>query len=398
MDSFTLRELAEKERLPLVKLRDGIGKGIIVVLKHKDNQNACAIGTGCYTKVNMNLGVSMASPLELELRKLRVCEGLGTDTVMDLSTKDTVRTLKTMLEHAQVPVGTVPIYGCLDAGEEEFLKAIENHVKAGASFITVHAAITRKGAGLAIRRRITKIVSRGGAILAKYMEDNEKENPLYTNIEHIIGMMKGTGCAMSVGDALRPGCLADAMDKAMLLEMRVQAEIVDKCRAQKVPVFCEGPGHMPFDRIAECMRLQKRVQKGAPYYVLGPLVTDVALGYDHINAAIGATAAAIAGVDFLCGLTPSEHYALPTLEDVRQGIIAFKIAAHAADVVKKPQAMKRDNEMSRARFKLDWKTQEKLAITGFKLPCELGLKDSAPCSMCLSLCPMNIIGKMKKKN
>ncbi|VVB66434.1 Phosphomethylpyrimidine synthase [Candidatus Gugararchaeum adminiculabundum] len=395
MVKLSLAELAAREGADLRQLENDIASGRVIPLKHKGNEHAVLLGYNLSTKLNTNLGVNLASPLEQELQKVRVAELHGTDTVMDLSTKDTNQTLQAILDYSSVPVGTVPIYNCSDAtSDEPFLKAIEDHVKIGASFLTIHAAITQEGAKLALRKRITKIVSRGGGILARYMSETGKENPLLRNFDQILDIMSGTGCALSIGDSLRPGCLADSMDEAMLLEMKVQGDLVLRSRERKVPVFCEGPGHMPFDKIDECMKLQKKVQHNAPYYVLGPLVTDRAMPYDHINAAIGATQAAISGVEFLCVLTPSEHWSLPNLEQIRDGVIAFKIAATAADVVKKRKGfMEKENEMAKARFNLDWTTQNKLSIP--QVP--VNVKDKAPCTMCLALCPMAASRKISEK-
>ncbi len=384
-----MRELAKKEGIEAKALEEELASGRAVVLKH--GKNPVALNRLCRTKINTNLGLSMQGSLETELKKLEVAVEYGTDAVMDLSTRDGTSSLKAMVLHSSVPVGSVPIYSCYPApSEEDFLKAVEEHVRLGASFITVHSAITRESAGKALKNRITRIVSRGGGILAKYMNENNAENPLYKNFEQVLDICRDGDCAISLGDALRPGCLADANDEAMLLELKLQGEQVLQARKKGVQVFCEGPGHMPYGAIAANAALQKKLCHGAPYYVLGPLVTDRALGYDHLNAAIGATAAAVAGAEFLCAVTPSEHFALPSIDDIRDGVIAFKIAAHAADVVKFPHLRKQDDEMSRARYALDWKRQEALSLTGKKIHCSAG----KPCSMCGELCPMKITSEL----
>jgi len=386
-------QLARQERMPLPEFRKRVKSGRIVVLKHKKNPAATCLGAGCTTKVNTNLGISLASPLENELCKLRVAEHHGADTVMDLSTRDTLETLRTMIKHSNIPVGSVPIYSCFsNPGEDDFLKAVEAHVKHGTSYCTIHAAALREGVEYA-KARVVKIVSRGGGIMAKYMHDTGKENPLYTNFDSILDIMKDTGCAISLGDALRPGGLADANDRAQLHELRVQSKLVLRARKAGVPVFCEGPGHMPLHTIADNMRLQKNVCHGAPYYVLGPLTTDRALGDDDVSGAIGGAIASAAGADFLCVVTPQEHYSLPTLEGIRDGTISTKIAAHSGDYVKLPWTREKDLKMSEARYALDWTAQKKYSITQR----DVKVKDGAPCTMCLGLCPMNMLDHIIKE-
>ncbi|MBI5036706.1 phosphomethylpyrimidine synthase ThiC [Candidatus Micrarchaeota archaeon] len=382
-----MKELAEREGIDAKALEQELKAGRAVVLKHA--KNPIVLNRFCSTKINANLGTSMQSSPEAELKKASVAIEHGTDTIMDLSTRDTVHSLKRIISASRVPVGSVPIYSCFPSPtEDDFLKAIEAHAKAGASFVTVHSAITRGSAEKAMNR-ITKIVSRGGGIIAKYMKENSAENPLYRNFDKVLEICKNADCAISLGDALRAGSLADANDEAMLAELKLQGEQVLKARKEGVQVFCEGPGHMPFDTIAKNVALQKEWCHYAPYYVLGPLVTDRALGYDHLNAAIGATAAAVAGAEFLCAVTPSEHFALPTVEDIKEGVIAFKIAAHAADVVKLGRREK-DDEMSRARYALDWRKQEELSITKKKINCA----SNKPCTMCGELCPMKIVSEL----
>ncbi|OIO20974.1 phosphomethylpyrimidine synthase ThiC [Candidatus Micrarchaeota archaeon CG11_big_fil_rev_8_21_14_0_20_47_5] len=378
-----LREIAKKEKISVQKLECELKAGRAVLLCH-NKKPSCILSNLCTTKINTNLGISAQNGLAQEINKLEIAQYYGTDTVMDLSTKNTLYTLRTFLKNSSVPVGSVPIYECFPSpSEEDFLHSIEKHIKAGASFLTIHAAFKRSAIPLAAKR-ITKIVSRGGGILAEYMVRNKCENPLYANFDNILDLLEGTDCAISLGDALRPGCIADANDSAQLSELKTQGELVLRSRERKVPVFCEGPGHMPLNTIVENVKLQKKWCHKAPYYVLGPLVSDTALGYDHISSAIGATVAAAAGVEFLCAVTPSEHYRLPTLEDIKEGVIAYKIAAHSADICKLKGASKRDLELSRARYALDWRTQEKLSITRKKVE----TCDNTPCSMCKELCPM----------
>jgi phosphomethylpyrimidine synthase len=335
----------------------------------------------------------MSSPLSAELEKIRVAEHHGADTIMDLSTRDGPANLRSSIAHSKIPVGAVPIYTCFGHPDEDaFVRQVEAYAKTGAAYLTIHSAALRQGVEYA-KKRVTKIVSRGGGIIAKYMHDTGKENPLYTNYDAILDIMRDSECVISLGDALRPGSLADANDKAQLHELKVQGELVLRARKAGVQVFCEGPGHMPLHTIADNMRLQKRVCHNAPYYVLGPLTTDRALGDDDVTGAIGGSIASAAGADFLCVVTPQEHYSLPTLEGIRDGTIATKIAAHSGDYVKLPWVRSLDLEMSKARFALDWTTQKKYSVTKR----DVQVKDGAPCTMCLGLCPMNLLDHIIKE-
>lgn len=384
--------LAAREHMPLATFRKRVEAGQIVIFKHRSEPAACAVGAGCTTKVNTNLGASLSSPLEKELEKIRVAEYHGADTIMDLSTRNGAENLKAAINYSKIPVGAVPIYACFGHPDEDaFVRQAEQYAKTGAAYLTIHAAALRQGVEYA-KKRVTKIVSRGGGIIAKYMHDTGKENPLYTNFDSILDIMKDANCVISLGDALRPGSLADANDRAQLHELKVQGELVLRARKAGVQVFCEGPGHMPLHTIADNMRLQKKVCHGAPYYVLGPLTTDRALGDDDVCGAVGGAIASAAGADFLCVVTPQEHYSLPTLEGVRDGTIATKIAAHSGDYVKLPWVRGLDLEMSKARYALDWTTQKKYSVTKR----EVHSQDGAPCTMCLGLCPMNLLDHIIK--
>lgn len=367
--------------------------GQVVALKHKDNTHACFIGLGCRTKINTNLGVSLSSPLKTELRKLNSAISAGADSVMDLSTRDTNETLRAIIKHSSIPVGSVPIYSCFRAeSPDKFMNAIRDHLNIGASFLTIHAALTKQGLVLS-KKRVLGIVSRGGCLISRYMSQTGEENPLYTDFDYVLEMFKGTGAGLSIGDALRPGALADANDAAQLLELRLQRELVKKCLAARVPVFCEGPGHMPLQTINANIRLQKKLCYGVPYYVLGPLVTDLGVGYDHITAAMGGAIAASSGADFLCVVTPAEHMSLPTEQDIRDGTLATKLAAHAADISKYGSSESvPDLSMSRARAALDWKAQTSLS---FAKP-NIRLKKDAPCAMCGDLCAILQMRKLRK--
>lgn len=402
-----IKQIASKEKIEERKLRELINNGRVCIFGK--GEKAIGIGELLSTKTNANIGTSPDyCDVEEELKKLKAAEEAGADTVMDLSTGgNTLENLKTIIKNARIPAGSVPVYsavcnssarkkGLFDLSEDDFLRAVEEHVRAGVDFITVHSAITREGVKLA-RKRVLKIVSRGGSFLAAWMTENNKENPLYTNFDCILELVRAKNIAISLGDALRPGCLADANDEAQLHELKVQGELVKKCFAAKVGVVCEGPGHVPLNQIAEHIKFQKRVCSNAPYYLLGPIVTDVAPGYDHISSAIGAAVAAAAGADYICVVTPSEHLALPTAEDVREGVMAARIAAHAGDVAKYGEKFaERDKQMSLARAKLDWEKQFQLALDSRKAR-EIKEKrktKSKACSMCGEYCAYKISGKL----
>ncbi|MBI5159545.1 phosphomethylpyrimidine synthase ThiC [Candidatus Micrarchaeota archaeon] len=398
-----LKQISSKEKIEEKKLAELVEKGRACVFGR--GEKAIGIGELLSTKTNANIGTSPDfCDVQEELKKLRASEQAGADTVMDLSTGgDTIENLKTIVKHARIPVGSVPVYSAIcsattkrkkisDLSEDNFMKAVEEHAKAGVDFTTVHCAITSEAVKLA-RKRVLKIVSRGGSFLAAWMTANEKENPLYKNFEAVIEIAKAHGIAISLGDALRPGCIADANDEAQLHELKVQGELVKKCIAAKVGVVCEGPGHVPLNEIAEHVKFQKKICSNAPYYLLGPIVTDIAPGYDHITSAIGAAVAAAAGADYICVVTPSEHLALPTAEDVREGVMTARIAAHAGDIAKYGQRFsERDKEMSVARAKLDWEKQFQQALDEKKareIKEKRNTKTKA-CSMCGEYCAYKI--------
>lgn len=386
-----LRKLASAEGIRPEKLKRALAANHVVVLYHK-NKPALLLGEGCSTKINTNIGVSLHSPFETEIAKLHAAVECGTDTLMDLSTVNTLHSLRTIIKHSSVPVGSVPIYNCSNStNEDEFINAVAEHISLGASFVTLHAAITKRNLALS-KKRVLPIVSRGGSFIAKYILKTGKENPLYKNFDYLLELMRGTGCAISLGDALRPGAISDAHDAAQLAELRTQSMLVKKCLQKKIPVFCEGPGHMSLDKIGKDVTLQKKLCYGVPYYTLGPLVTDIALGYDHISAAIGGALAAAAGVDFLCVVTPSEHLSLPTECDIREGVIATKLAAHAGDIVKLKKTS-RDLSLSKARAALDWKRQLRFSLTKPNIK----IKKGSPCSMCDKLCSIKTMNGLFKK-
>jgi phosphomethylpyrimidine synthase len=356
-----------------------------------------AVGRAFRTRVNANIGRSTesSSPAQ-EMLKLGVALRAGADTVMDLSVGDGLAELRrSMLAGCPAPLGTVPIYEAmwragnrverLDA--DGLLAVIAEQAEQGVDFMTLHAGILRRHVDLAVRR-LMGIVSRGGAVLAEWMVGRGRENPLYERWDDVMDICGRHDVTVSLGDGLRPGCLADASDEAQFAELDVLGELVRRCREREVQVMVEGPGHIPFDQIRMNMERQQRVCDGAPFYVLGPVVTDIAPGYDHITSCIGATAAATYGASLLCYVTPAEHLGLPTLEDVHAGVIAYRIAAHAADVARGlPGARGLDDEISRARMAFDWDRQFALALDGDAARCRYErarAKGEEPdhCSMC----------------
>jgi len=396
-----VREVAKREGVDANKLRDSVAHGRAAIFSHAGT--ACGIGRDLTTKVNANFGMSpdFADPDD-EMKKLAAAVSAGTDTVMDLSIAgDALSLLKRVVRESPVPVGSVPVYtavlegkrkgrGIPDLTEDDFLSAIEAHLDAGVNFVTVHAAITREGAALA-QKRVLRVVSRGGCFLSAWMRETGKENPYFTHLDTVLDMLAERDVVLSIGDALRPGALADAHDEAQLLELKLQGGIVKKCIAKGVQVICEGPGHMPLNLIGKNVKLQKKLCLGAPYYVLGPLPTDIGVGYDHIVSAMGGAIAAAAGADFLCAVSRSEHAALPTPEDVYEGVVASRLAAHAGDIVKRKGAS-RDRAMSVARAKLDWAAQFRCALYPEKAQAlrEARGTKSAGCSMCGEYCAYKI--------
>ena len=330
------------------------------------------IGRLISTKINANIGASpVSSTTDEEVEKLRWAQRFGADTVMDLSTGGDLATCRqAIIDHSTVPIGTVPIYSMIlgrpieELTYDLILKEIERQAQQGVDYFTIHAGVLREHLPL-IRRRTTGIVSRGGSLLAKWMIHHGKQNPMYELFDEISAIMRAYDVTYSLGDGLRPGCLADASDAAQLAELHVLGELVQRARAAGVQAMVEGPGHVPLDQIAFNMQLQQRVCDDAPFYVLGPLVTDVFPGYDHITSAIGATEAARAGAAMLCYVTPKEHVGLPKAEDVKAGCIAYKIAAHAGDIARGIAGARQwDDDLSRARAALNWPKQFELAFDG----------------------------------
>ena len=374
-----MKTVAEKEHVDVLWLRDQVSQGRVVIPANKRHTLLvpCGIGEGLSIKVNANIGTSSdRAILDEELEKLRVSIKAGADSVMDLSTGGEVdANRRAILKESAIPVGTVPIYqavvetveqegGLIHLTVDKIFEVIERQAGDGVDFMTVHCGLTRDALEmLRMEQRVTDIVSRGGAFLTTWMLHHDKENPLYENYDRLLSIAKKYDITLSLGDGLRPGCLADATDRAQIHELMALGHLTQVAWEQNVQVMIEGPGHIPLNEIETNVIIQKRLCHNAPFYVLGPLVTDIAAGYDHVACAIGGALAGAAGADFLCYVTPAEHLCLPGIEDVREGVVVTKIAAHAADIARGNRiAMERDRQMSLARKKLDWETQLKLAV------------------------------------
>ncbi len=368
-----MARVAAREKLPPEHIRDEVARGRMVIPANLNHPELDPIGIGIAAtcKINANIGNSaITSDAQHELEKLALCLKHGADTVMDLSTGGNIPGIREAIIRASpIPLGTVPIYECLvhvdevpDLTPRILLDIIEKQAQQGVDYMTIHAGLLRDHIPLAAKR-VTGIVSRGGAMMAQWMLANKAENPLYTHFDAICEIFKKYDVTFSLGDGLRPGCLADASDGAQFGELKVLGELTRKAWSHDVQVMVEGPGHVPLDQIPMNMEKERELCDEAPFYVLGPLVTDIAPGYDHITSAIGAALAAQHGAAMLCYVTPKEHLGLPDLEDVRQGIIAYKIAAHAADIARhRPGARDRDDALSRARYAFDWKKQFELSL------------------------------------
>ncbi|MDO8586282.1 MAG: phosphomethylpyrimidine synthase ThiC [Armatimonadota bacterium] len=406
-----MRFAAAAECCEAQTILDGVAAGRIVIPSNVNGEltEPRAIGAGLKTKVNANIGASQDYPdVDEELAKLTTALEAGADAVMDLSTGGDVAAIRREIRAGcPVPLGTVPIYeaavrviaergSVVDLTADDLFSVIESQAREGVDFMTLHCGVTRESvARLQKQGRLTDVVSRGGAFLVCWMLGNESENPLYTRYDDILEIAREHDVTLSLGDGLRPGSLADATDRAQVQELIILGELVKRARAAGVQAMVEGPGHVPLDQIAANVMLQKRLCEGAPFYVLGPIVTDVAPGYDHITSAIGGALAAMAGADFLCYVTPSEHLGLPTVEDVREGVIAARIAGHAADVAKGVRgAMDWDCRMSSARKARDWAKQVELAIDPVRAGAvreKRSAGDEDVCSMCSSFCAMKIV-------
>jgi phosphomethylpyrimidine synthase len=404
--------VAQHEEVDAELIRQSVAQGTIVIPANTNHTNLvpCGIGQGLKTKVNANIGTSSDfGNIDTELGKLRVAIDAGADAVMDLSTGSDISAIRqAIIASSSLPIGTVPIYQAgIEAIErhgaivkmtvDDLFASIEEHARDGVDFITVHCGVTQSAiAQLRQQGRVADVVSRGGAFLIGWMLYNERENPLYEHFDRLLAIAREFDVTLSLGDGMRPGSLADATDRAQVEELLVAGELVQRARQAGVQVMVEGPGHLPLNQIETNVRLQKAICNGAPFYVLGPLVTDVAAGYDHITGAIGGAIAAAAGADFLCYVTPSEHLSLPDPDDVRQGVIASCIAAHAADIVKGVKgAQEWDRKMSLARKRLDWEEQVKLSLDPelYRRVHSKHTSAGKACSMCGEFCAMELVEK-----
>jgi phosphomethylpyrimidine synthase len=404
-----MRRVAEREEVEAEVIRDEVARGRMIIPANVNHValDPMAIGINARCKINANIGNSaVTSNVDEELEKLHMAVHFGADTVMDLSTGGGIDEIReAMIAASPVPIGTVPIYQVIqqvnrveDMTADMLIDNIEHQAKQGVDYMTVHCGVLYEHLPL-VQPRITGIVSRGGALLAQWMVHHHRQNPLYVHYDRILEVARKYDVSLSLGDGLRPGCLADASDAAQFAELKTIGELTRKAWEKDVQVMVEGPGHVPFDQIE--MNVKKEIAEcdEAPFYVLGPLVTDIAPGYDHITSAIGATMAGFAGAAMLCYVTPKEHLGLPNREDVKQGVIAYKIAAHAADVARHRRgARDRDDALSRARFAFDWNEQFRLSLDpetarsmhDETLPAE-GYKTAAFCSMCgPKFCSMNV--------
>lgn len=408
--SPALKQVADSEEVEIDLVITGLAAGEIIIPANLNHTNLVCrgIGKGLRTKVNANIGTSSdLCDLDTELRKLQTAIDYGVDAVMDLSTGGDIPGIRrAVLGASNVPIGTVPIYqagieaienrgAIVNMAADGIFAVIEEHARDGVDFMTVHCGVTQASlARLKKQGRMTDIVSRGGAFLIGWMLHNDRENPLYEHYDRLLDLAMQYDFALSLGDGMRPGCLADATDRAQIEELIILGELVERAREAGVQTMVEGPGHLPLNQIVTNVQLEKSLCRGAPFYVLGPLVTDVGAGYDHITAAIGGAIAAAAGADFLCYVTPAEHLALPNVQDVKEGVIASRIAAHAADIVKGVKGARQwDEQMSRARRGLDWKTQARLSLDPDRSQ-QVHSKTPASgttCSMCGKYCAMAIV-------
>ncbi|MDD4894688.1 MAG: phosphomethylpyrimidine synthase ThiC, partial [Candidatus Omnitrophica bacterium] len=400
------------------KVRPGIilklikeGKAVILNNKKHSLKKPCVVGKGLRTKINANIGTSTdKSQTNDELAKIKVAVKYGADAVMDLSIGGSLKAIrKQILDYSPVPVGTVPVYELAvnaKKTKKDFLKfnisdilgTLESQAKEGVDFFTIHAGVTRESlAVLNKNKRLLGIVSRGGAILASWIARNKKENPFYEHFDRILDIAYAYDVTLSLGDGLRPGSILDATDKAQISELKIRGDLALRAKKKNVQVMIEGPGHVPLNQIEKNVILEKKICHNAPFYVLGPLVTDVAAGYDHISSVIGGALAASKGADFLCYVTPSEHLRHPSIEDVKEGVVAYKIAAHAADIAKGiKSALDWDRRMSHARKMRDWKEQIALSVDPdkakrYRVSSKPHLLDV--CTMCGEYCSIKLMEK-----
>ena len=411
-----MRYVSKNEGMSLELLKSRVKDGRIVLIKNSKRKiNPCAVGEGLRIKVNANIGTSKDSAdIKKELRKMRAAISAGADAIMDLSTGGDIKKIRgAILKNSTVPLGTVPIYEIAIAAagkkgnisritSKDILETLESQASEGVDFFTIHCGITQDVISrIKKQKRLISIVSRGGSFLAEWMIVNRKENPFYEYFDDIIKIAKKYDVTLSLGDGLRPGSVVDATDRPQVQELIILGELADRARKNNVQVIIEGPGHVPLDQIEANMVLQKRMCNNAPFYVLGPIVTDIAPGYDHITGAIGGALAGFYGADFLCYVTPSEHLSIPGEEDVKNGVIASRIAGHAADIAKHlPGAIIWDRDMSKLRVKRDWRGQIKKSIDPVKAARyrrSSGIdKNKDVCTMCSDYCSMKLMEKYFK--
>ena len=398
-----IETVAKKENRPVEFIMERVAKGTIAIpanINHK-SLSAEAVGDGTRVKINVNLGISGdCKDYEMELRKVRMAIDMGAESIMDLSNYGKTNTFrKQLIDMSPAMIGTVPMYDAigylekdlLEITAQDFLKVVEAHAKEGVDFMTIHAGINRRAVEAFMREgRKMNIVSRGGSLLFAWMQMTGNENPFFEYYDEVLDILRRYDVTISLGDALRPGCIDDASDAGQISELIELGNLAKRAWDKDVQVMIEGPGHMAMNEIAANMQMEKRLCHGAPFYVLGPLVTDIAPGYDHITSAIGGAIAAQAGANFLCYVTPAEHLRLPDENDVREGIVASKIAAHAADIaLGLPGARDRDNAMADARHKLDWPAQFALALDPEKAERfynQVPPTERHTCSMCGKMC------------
>ncbi|MFH1942318.1 MAG: phosphomethylpyrimidine synthase ThiC [bacterium] len=409
--------VAEAEGVDISVLRDRVARGEVIIPKNKkhDGIKPVGIGKGLRTKVNANIGTSTdCMNVQYEVEKAKLAVSVGADAIMDLSTGGDLQAIRqAIMKEVRVVIGTVPIYqaavetigskgALIHMTVEDIFSVLEKQAEEGVDFFTVHCGVTRNTVErLQNQGRLMDIVSRGGSFLTTWMITNEKENPLFEHFDRLLELCRAYDVTLSLGDGLRPGCLMDATDRAQVEELITLGELTKRAWEQDVQVMIEGPGHVPLNQIKTNIQLEKCLCNGAPFYVLGPVVTDVAPGYDHITSAIGGAVAAAAGADFLCYVTPGEHLKLPNLEDVREGVVATRIAAHAADIAKGlPGAMDWDIDMSKARKDLDWDKQIALSMDperARKLREEGKPRTNDVCSMCGEYCAIKLVRETLKK-
>ena len=406
-----MKAVAQKENIHPDTLKNLIAEGKVIIPFNKNHRSIspCGIGSMLRTKINVNLGISRdCKDMDIEMDKVNMATEMGAEAIMDLSSYGDTRTFRRRLT-AECPaiIGTVPIYDAVvyyhkalkSITSKEWLDIVRMHAEDGVDFMTIHCGINKETAKkFKKNKRLTNIVSRGGSIIFAWMEMTGEENPFYEHFDEILDICTKYDVTLSLGDACRPGCLADATDASQIEELITLGELTKRAWEKNVQVMIEGPGHMPLNQIAANMEIQKTLCHGAPFYVLGPLVTDIAPGYDHITSAIGGAIAATYGAAFLCYVTPAEHLRLPNLEDVKEGIIASKIAAHAADIAKGiPHAMDWDLKMSNARKKLDWETMFDLSIDPEKARryrAEAKPEKEDTCSMCGNFCAVKNMNRI----